>query len=252
MNHVKELFENGKPALGTWVTIQHPDIPEILSTLPFDWLMFDIEHSPADISTLQTMLPTVSDQITPFVRVPWNDIVWIKRVLDLGVKGILVPYVNTKKEAEKVVNACRYPPRGVRGVGPRRATKYGSKDLEAYYHTFEDELIISVQVETSEALENLDAILSVNGIDMAFVGPNDLSANLGVYRQFDSPKYKRAIDTVLTTCNTNDVVPGIFTGHPEDVKKQLKKGFQFISIGIDYDIFRNTYARFLKEIKNIQ
>lgn len=149
MNKVKELLEAGEPAFGTWVTIQHPDVPEILSTLPFDWLMFDMEHAPADVSTLETMLPAVDeDHVVPFVRVPWNDIVWIKRVLDVGVKGILVPYVSTKAEAKKVVNACQYPPRGIRGVGPRRAINYGEKDREDYYDRFEGNLVIGVQVET--------------------------------------------------------------------------------------------------------
>lgn len=250
MNEVKELLNAGKPALGTWVTIQHPDVPEILSTLSLDWLMFDMEHAPADISTLEKMLPAVDeDHATPFVRVPWNDIVWVKRVLDLGVKGLLVPYVNTKQEAKKAVKACQYPPQGVRGVGPRRATKYGKKDLGEYYDSFAEDLVIGVQIETPKALENLDVILSVEGIDFAFIGPNDLSANLGVYRQFSSSTYKKAIDKVLATCNEKQVAPGIFSGDPSEITDQIEKGFQFISIATDYGILRSSYANILKELK---
>lgn len=253
MNKVKELLNAGEPALGTWVTIQHPDVPEILSTLSLDWLMFDMEHAPADISTLETMLPAVDeDHVTPFVRVPWNDIVWIKRVLDLGVKGILVPYVNTKKEAKKVVKACQYPPQGVRGVGPRRATKYGEKDLGEYYDNFAETLVIGVQIETPKALENLDAILSVEAIDFVFIGPNDLSANLGVYRQFASTTYKKAVDKVLAICKEEQVAPGIFSGDPNEITDQIKKGFQFISIATDYGILRSSYAHILGELKGIR
>jgi len=251
MNKVKELFKRKEPALGAWVTIQHPDVVEILATLPFDWLMFDMEHSPADISTLQVILPALNGtDIVPFVRAPWNDMVVIKRLLDLGFKGILIPYVNSREEAEAAVRACRYPPRGVRGVGPRRAIRYGSIDIVEYYNNFErEDLIIGVQIETQKALDNIYETLSVEGIELAFVGPNDLSASLGVFRQLDHPKFQKAIDIVLKACEDLGVTPGIMAGSPEETKKWIERGFRFVSIAHDYSMLRRAYLNALNDVR---
>lgn len=252
MSRVKELFEKEEPAIGTWITIQNCDLVETLSTLPFDWFMFDWEHSPADISTLQTLLPGIrGTDITPFVRVPWNDIVRIKRVLDIGLEGILVPYVNNEKEAKNAVKACRYPPNGVRGVGPRRATMYGDTDIEEYFHNFEDEdLIVGVLVETQKALDNLDDILAVEGIKLAFVGPYDLSANLEIFGQFDHPKFQNAIERVLNVSEEVGVTPGIYTRSAKKAKTWIEKGFRFVSISSDYLVLRDAYSNALKGLRD--
>ncbi len=252
-NKVKELLKEGRPVIGAWVTIGHPDIVEVLATLPFDWLLFDMEHAPLDISTLQIMLPALKgSDITPFVRVPWNDPVIIKRALDLGFKGILIPWVNSKEEAKKAVKACHYPPHGVRGVGPRRATFYGSLDVVNYFHKFEKEdLIIAIQIETQKALDDIYEILSVKGIDIAFIGPNDLSASLGIFRQFNSPKFKNALNKVLRACEELNVVAGIFTMSAKEAKMRIAEGFKFIALAHDYSMLRNAYIRELKEVRSI-
>ncbi|NIQ06814.1 MAG: hypothetical protein GWO20_14130 [Candidatus Korarchaeota archaeon] len=252
MSRVKELFEKEKPAIGTWVTIQNCDVVEALSTLPFDWFVFDWEHSPADISTLQTLLPGIrGTNITPFVRVPWNAMVRIKRVLDIGLEGILVPYVNSKEEAKNAVKACRYPPNGVRGVGPRRATMYGSRDIVDYFHEFEEEdLIVGVLVETQKALNNLDEILAVEGIELAFVGPYDLSANLKIFGQFEHPKFKNAIQRVLNVCEEVSVTPGIYTRSAKKAKVWIENGFRFVSISSDYLVLRKAYSNALKGLRD--
>ncbi|MFW6048308.1 MAG: HpcH/HpaI aldolase family protein [Candidatus Natronoplasma sp.] len=251
MNSLKDKFRNDELTLGTWISVQHPDIVEMLSSLPFDWLMFDMEHSPATIQSLQKMLPALDGtDITPFVRVPWNDIVHIKRVLDIGFEGVLVPYVNTKKEAEKAVKACRYPPEGLRGVGPRRACMYGKQDVKDYFDNFEKEdLIVGIQIETSTALDNVDEILSVEGIDLALVGPMDLSANLGVFGDYDHPKFKEAIDKVLTACEKEDITPGAFATDVDQMKKQIEKGFRFVSIGLDYSVLLDAYSKILNTLR---
>ncbi len=246
---IEEPVKSEQISLGTWLTIQDPTIVELLSNLPLDWLMFDMEHGPADISTLQKILPALSDDVTPFVRVPWNDKVRIKRALDLGFEGLLVPYVNNKEEVKEIVNACRYPPRGIRGIGPRRAIKYGEKDIEEYYESFEDDLIIGVQVETSDSLDNLNKILSVDEVDMAFVGPYDLSANLGIFGELNHPDFNDAINKVLNKCEENDVVPGIFAGDREDAKNWIDKGFKFVSIGQDFSNLREKYLKDLEFLK---
>jgi|Deesub1362B_J571_1020462.scaffolds.fasta_scaffold00065_120 2-keto-3-deoxy-L-rhamnonate aldolase RhmA len=250
MNKTKNLLKEGKVALGAWVTIQHADVAEIMATLPFDWLLFDMEHSPADFSTINTLLPALNGtEITPFIRVPWNDMVMIKRALDLGIQGLLIPYVNTKEEAEAVVRASRYPPKGIRGVGPRRATKYGVIPITEYYEKFEKEdLLIGIQIETDEALKNIEDMLSVDGVDLAFIGPNDLSASLGVFRKLDDPKFQRAVDLVLEACESSGVAPGIMTGGSEDAKKWIERGFKFVSIAHDYSILRKAYLNALTEV----
>jgi len=251
MNKTKKLLKEGKIALGAWITIQHIDVAELMATLPFDWLLFDLEHSPGEIATVNTMLPALNgSEITPFIRVPWNDMVMIKRALDLGIQGLLVPYVNTKEEAEAVVRASRYPPKGIRGVGPRRATKYGSIPVVEYYEKFEEDLIIGVQIETEEAVRNVEDIVSVEGVDLAFIGPNDLSAALGVFRKFEDPKFQSSVDRVLEACENSGVAPGIFCGGVEDAKKWMERGFRFLSIGHDYSMLRRAYLNALAKLTN--
>jgi len=252
VNKTKKLLKEGKAALGAWVTIGHPDVVEIMASLPFDWLLFDMEHAPLDISTVETLLPALNGtDITPFVRVPWNDMVIIKRALDLGFMGILVPYVNTKEEAEAAVRACRYPPRGIRGVGPRRATRFGSIPATEYFEKFEKEVLtIGIQIETERAIKNIEDILSVEGIELAFVGPSDLSASLGVFKKFDHPKFQKAIDIVIENCENAGVAPGIMTGGPEDAKKWIERGFRFISIAHDDIILRRAYLSALTDVSD--
>lgn len=246
---VEDFGLGDEVSLGTWLTIQNSDVVEVLSSLSLDWLMFDMEHGPATVNSLGNLLPAVSDDVVPFVRVPWNDKVWIKRVLDLGFEGLLVPYVNSVDEVYDVVDACRYPPEGVRGVGPRRAINYGEKDIKKYYDHFEDDLIIGIQIETRESLDNLDEILSVDEVDMAFVGPYDLSASLGIFGDLENQEFKDAMDRVLAKCKDNDVVPGIFAGGREDAEKWISDGFKFVSLGQDFSNLREKYSSDLDYLK---
>ncbi|MBC7114545.1 MAG: hypothetical protein H5T47_02815 [Archaeoglobi archaeon] len=250
MNKTKELLKNGDFAIGAWVTIQHPDVAEIMATLPFDWLLFDMEHSPAEIYSINMMLPALNGtDITPLIRVPWNDMVVIKRALDIGAQGILVPYVNSREEAENAVRFTRYPPRGLRGVGPRRATRYGSIPASEYYERFEEDLLIGVQIETEEAVENVEDIASVEGVDFLFIGPNDLSASLGVFNRLDDPKFQNAVQRVLEACESSGKAPGIMCRGSEDAKMWMEKGFRFLAIAHDYSTLRRAYMNALKELR---
>ncbi|MEM2740240.1 MAG: aldolase/citrate lyase family protein [Candidatus Bathyarchaeia archaeon] len=250
MGGLKKKLKDGKTALGTWITINHPDVVDILSTLPFDWFVFDMEHSPLDVSNLEVlMMPLKGTEITPIVRVPWNDMVVIKRVLDVGAEGVLIPWVNSREEAEAAVRYVRYPPRGVRGVGPRRCIMYGERPFLDYYRRFEDEeLVLIVQVETAKAIDSLEGILSVEGIDVAYVGPMDLSVNLGIPTMFDHPKFKEALDKVLKVCKKYGVTPGIHTFSIEQAKKYADEGFRFIALMSDQrgltSIFKSTLSEF--------
>jgi len=230
-NPLKEKLRRGEAVIGTFVGIGHPDVTEWLSHLGFDWLLLDAEHSPLDFGTLQQMLQSMSGtNCVPIIRPQWNDPVIIKRVLDIGAYGVLVPWVNSKEEAENVVKACRYPPEGLRGFGPRRP---GMFDPD-YYKTANDELLIAVQIETAQALSNLDEILSVPGIDACYIGPWDLSCSLGlgVPPKWDDPKFLAAFDRVLAAAKRHGKPAGMFAVM-DNIGWALEKGFRFNTVDDD-------------------
>lgn len=247
---LKEDLRSGKITFGTWITINHPDVPDALSDLDLDWLVFDMEHAPLDIPDIEVLtMPLKNSAITPLIRVPWNDFVVIKRALDIGAKGILAPWVNDREEAERVVSAASYPPRGIRGVGPRRCTRFGEIGFLDYYKTFEEnERVIAVQVETKQALDNLEEILSVPGIDVAYIGPNDLTTNFGIPIQYGHPKFVEAVKKVIKTCEICDVAPGIHTFSVDMAKKAVESGFRFIAIMSDLSMMKNAFRRVLAEL----
>ena len=179
-NPVKRLLRQGKKTAGAWVQTGSPVAAEIMAQAGFDLIMLDLEHAPGDNMTLVHICQALGGTgAVPMVRATWNDFVQIKRILDAGAYGVLVPYVNTGKEAEAAVSACKYPPEGIRGVaGSPRAAGYGRNRGE-YLNRANDELLILTAVETGEAVENLDEILTVPGLDGIFVGPMDLASSLG-------------------------------------------------------------------------
>lgn len=231
-NPVKTKLKRGETSIGTWVGIGHPDITESLSKVGFDWLLFDTEHSPLNIEVIQRLLQSMgyARNCVPLIRVAWNDLILVKRALDIGAYGLVIPWVNTKEEALNAVKACKYPPEGVRGFGPRRA----AMDDPDYVKTANEELLIVAQIETETALKNLDEILSVKGIDVALIGPYDLSMNLGVFTLWDNPKFKVAVDRILQACEKWKVTPG-YVCDDKNVKWAAERGFRFLSIEGDED-----------------
>src|SRR2546427_10361111 len=176
-NELKLALKQGKIAFGAGVTIGHPDIAEILALQGYDWIFFDCEHSVMNEADVQRGLQAIRfSRAVPLVRVAWNDMIMIKKMLDVGVYGIIVPWINTKEDAIKAVQAMRYPPQGMRGFGPRRASM-GDPD---YVSTANGELFLGIQIETQSGVDNLDDILSVEGIDATLIGPNDLTNSLGI------------------------------------------------------------------------
>lgn len=229
-NPVKAKLRRGEVSIGAWISIAHPDITESLAKVGYDWILFDTEHCPLNVEMIQGLLQSMGygTRSTPLIRVAWNDLVLVKRALDIGAYGVVIPWVNTKEEAVNAVRACKYPPEGVRGFGPRRA----AADDPEYVQTVNEELLIVAQVETEAALRNLDEILSVKGIDVALIGPWDLSLNLGVFTQWESPKFKAAVDRVLEACKRWNVTPGYVCGD-DTVKWAFDRGFRFLSVGGD-------------------
>jgi len=246
-NPLKEKLNRGEAVIGTFISIGHPDVAEWLSRLGFDWLLLDNEHSPTGLETLQTMMQGMNGSpCVPLVRPQWNDPVIIKRVLDAGAYGVLIPWVNSKEQAEQAVSACKYPPQGLRGFGPRRA---GMFDPD-YFTTANDEILVTVQIETGEALKNLDDIMAVPGIDACYIGPYDLSVSLGfgVPPKWDEPRYMAAIDRVLEVAARHGKPAGMFA-NMENIEWALEKGFRFNSVDND-DIFLLRGARMALEKAN--
>lgn len=225
------LLKERKVAFGSWVTIANPEVVEMLSLSGFDWLLFDMEHAPLDYQTLEYMLMAVRGDSTPLVRVPFNNPVYVKRVLDLGAAGILFPLINDKEEAKLAVKSTRYPPEGIRGVGPRRAASYGLRTEE--YYSLAESVMVVVQIETRDAVENIHEILSVEGISAFFIGPNDLSFSYGC-RSWREEPVKRAIEGLAAASEDTGVPGGMYCSDDESLKFALQLGFKLIALGSDY------------------
>ncbi|MFQ5762469.1 MAG: HpcH/HpaI aldolase/citrate lyase family protein [Candidatus Bathyarchaeia archaeon] len=235
INRVKEMLSRGEVTLGTWVTIGSPDVAEILANLCFDWLVYDTEHAPLSIETVQSMIQATSaTNVTSFIRVAWNDMVLIKRALDIGAYGVVVPWVNNRDDAIRAVKATQYPPKGVRGVGPRRSALYGL-DSADYFRKAETELLTIVQIETPEAVKNIDDILTVEGVGLFFIGPTDLTTALGIEGvDQNHPKFIEALEKVLEAGGKYGVPGGIMTYNEHHVRNAVERGFKFISLASDF------------------
>jgi len=192
-------------------------------------------------------------QMVPIVRVPWNEHYFIKRALDIGAKGIIVPMVNTREEAIAAVQACLYPPKGIRGFGPTKAAFYWGIDTKEYIKVANDEILVIVQVEHKTAVESLDKILTVDGIDLAMVGPMDLSGSMGVLGDPAHPEVMTAIDEVAEAGKRHQVPLGILSLTAEDCKRRIAQGFRFFLVGADIGIIMQgatqLHDRFLLEAK---
>ena len=241
-NLVKEKLRAGKPAVGTWIEMPFPDISEQLAMMGFDWLVFDVEHGVFSFPQVQLMIQSMArfPDCLPMVRVPINDPVYFKWALDIGATGIVVPMVNNGKEAERAVKSCKYPPDGMRGCGPRRAADYG-RTYKEYVQSSNDEVLVVPMIETKDALANLDEILSVKGVDAIFVGPDDLSLNLGIFQQKTHPEFKNALKKILAACHKHGVAPGMHCNE-SNISDAISDGFQFVALNDD-DTFLQMGAK---------
>jgi 2-keto-3-deoxy-L-rhamnonate aldolase RhmA len=226
-NVLREKLNAGNPCIGTFVQLGHPDVTEMLSRMGFDWLVIDGEHSPMGFETMTGLLQAMNGtDCTPIVRPQWNDMVAIKRALDIGAHGVLIPWVNSREDAEYTVRACKYPPRGQRGFGPRRAGLFDP----TYAQTANDELLVIAQIETREAVGNIDDILSVDGIDACYIGVMDLSLSYGLKGpDFEDPDYLAAFDTVLAASEKWKKPVGLYA-FASNVQWAIEKGFTLITV----------------------
>jgi 2-keto-3-deoxy-L-rhamnonate aldolase RhmA len=229
MNVVKDMLKAGKTAVGVTASLSSP--VELLADAGFDFLLFDTQHSTMGIKELQHQLRAMKGKkAIPIVRVGDNYQDQICYALDIGAKGIIVPMVNSKEEAEHVVRCCKYPPDGIRSAAGMRGEWGEFKDFTEYMSAVNDELLIIPMVETLKALKNLDEILSVPGIDVLLVGPSDLSIALGIALDYLNPKYQETLDKIAKACDDAGVIPGMyFIPGGQDPSDFVERGFRFFT-----------------------
>lgn len=235
MNNLKDKLRKNELTIGSWITLGHTAVAEIMVKAGFDWLTIDMEHSALTLHQAQQLIQVIElSGCVPLVRVGENHPALIKRVMDAGAHGVIVPMVNTKEDAIKAVNAVKYPPVGTRGVGLARAQGYGL-EFERYKDWVNNGSIVIVQIEHIKAVENLEEILSVDGVDGFVVGPYDLSGSIGRPGEFNHPDVCSALRRVMKVSKGLNKTAGFHVISPDanEVNKKIKEGYRFISFSLD-------------------
>ncbi len=232
-NRLRTIWKSGGAAVNGWLAIPNSFSAETMAHQGWDTLTVDMQHGVVDYQAMVTMLQAISTtQTVPMVRVPWLEPGVLMKALDAGAYGVICPMVNTREDAQKLVAWTHYAPRGTRSFGPVRATLYGGAD----YPQFANETIVTfAMIETAQALDNLDDILSVEGLDAVYIGPSDLSISLGCKPAMDDlePKVSQAVDHILARAKAHGVVAGIHNTGPESALRRMVKGFQLVTVSSD-------------------
>src|SRR6266702_2610784 len=237
-NHVKQKLKQGELALGAWLNFPGIATARVMAQLGFDWLVVDMEHSAQSATLMADMVATIADGGTcaPLVRVPNNSVEWFKWALDAGAWGVVVPMVNSREEAQRAVEYTKYPPLGARSIGGAFGPYgFGITNWPDYARTANDEIIMIIQIESRQALQHLDEILSVPGIDVAFVGPNDLHAQLGLIPSSEGaePEFTEALEHIKAAARKYHLALGMFSNNGEAAAERVRQGFQMISVTTD-------------------
>jgi len=235
-NNFKRAIAAGQQQLGLWSSLSSNYTVEVIAGAGYDWLLIDTEHSPNDLESVLTQLQAVAPYSThPIVRVAWNDTVLIKRYLDAGAQSLLVPFVQNADEARAAVAATRYPPMGVRGVaGTTRANRFGR--VPNYARRAHEELCVLLQVETRQALDNIEEICAVEGVDGVFVGPADLHASLGYPGETGNPAVVPMIEDAIRRIRKAGKAPGVLTSAEAEVRRYIEAGCLFTAVGSDVGV----------------
>jgi 4-hydroxy-2-oxoheptanedioate aldolase len=250
-NHFKAALHKGDMQLGLWSGLSNHITVEVLANAGFDWLLLDTEHSPNELPMVHSQLQAITRGSThPIVRPTWNDTVTIKRLLDIGAQTLLIPFVENADEARKAVAATRYPPLGVRGyAAAARASDFGR--IKNYPHACQDQLCVLVQVETPEALDNIEAIAAVDGVDGVFIGPGDLAAAMGYIGQIGHPEVVAAIDDAITRIRACGKPAGILAVDEKLARRWIDVGANFIAVGSDTGLLARGAEQLAAKFKNI-
>jgi 4-hydroxy-2-oxoheptanedioate aldolase len=249
VNRFRQALAEGRQQLGLWCSLPSAYAAEVVAGSGFDWLLLDTEHSPADVPTVLGQLQaTAAYDVSAIVRPASNDIVLIKRYLDIGAQTLLIPYVQSAAEAAQAVAAMRYPPGGVRGVAAlTRATRFGR--VEGYARRAAEELCLLVQVETQQALDSLEAIAAVEGVDGIFIGPGDLAASLGYPGEQNHPAVVGAIEDAIRRVRAAGKPAGILTADTAFARRCIALGTTFTAVGADVGILARGSEKLAREFR---
>jgi 4-hydroxy-2-oxoheptanedioate aldolase len=248
-NTFKKAILGGRQQIGLWVSLASPYSAELVAGSGFDWLLLDGEHSPNDPPLMLPQLQAVAPYpVSAVVRPAWNDTVLIKRYLDIGVQSLLIPYVQSVREAEAAVAAVRYPPRGVRGVaGMTRASRYGR--VAEYTKRAEPEICLMVQIETRAGLDNLEAIARTDGVDGVFIGPADLAAGLGHLGNMMHPDVQSAIEDAIKRIRACGKPAGILSSDEAATRRYIEWGTTFTAVGMDAMLLAHAADKLAKTFR---
>jgi 2-keto-3-deoxy-L-rhamnonate aldolase RhmA len=251
MNAFRQLMQSSgsQPPIGTWISSASPLLAEAMGHVGFDWVVVDMEHAPLDVMPLLNLLQAVGNtKATAIVRVPWNDPVVVKRVLDAGATTVLFPFVQNAEEARQAVAATRYPPNGVRGMsGMSRASRFGT--VPNYLKNADGTMGVIVQLETPQALSQLEAIAAVNGVDALFIGPADLSASMGHVGQFTHPEVMTAMSDAARRCKAAGMPIGSLGSTPEVAVQYRAMGYDFVSVASDMGLLMRGAQAALQSLR---
>src|SRR5512135_1742227 len=232
-NRLRDIWQAGGAAVNGWLAIPNSFSAETMAHQGWDTLTIDLQHGVVDYQAMVTMLQAISTTATvPVVRVPWLEPGILMKTLDAGAYAVICPMVNTREDAQRLVAYTNYAPRGTRSFGPVRAQLYGGPD---YFQHANDTVVRFAMIETAQALDNLDAILSVEGVDAIYIGPSDLSISLGCKPSFDElePKAAQAVEHILARARHHGVVAGMHNGGPAAARARIAKGFRFVTVSSD-------------------
>jgi 2-keto-3-deoxy-L-rhamnonate aldolase RhmA len=250
-NLVKRKLKEGKPSIGTWISVGHPDIAMYLADLGFDWLVCDMEHGPYGPETYHFMVQAMlynRKNCMPMARIPWNDLIWAKKAMDAGATGLVIPRVESAEMAQETIRIMKYPPEGERGAGPRLAAFHDPD----YFSTINDESLVVVMIETQRGLDNIDEIFAVEGVDACFVGPSDFTLDMGIHRQYTHPRLTDALEKIIKAGEEYGVAPGMhcqITPGPTNINNAIEQGFQFCAISSDVGFLRHAATEAITSVK---
>ena len=251
LSNFLSTIRSGRPAVGTGVALSDPTVTDLLSQVGYDFLFIDMEHNPFTLENVHAHLLTLSGTSTAaLVRVPANSDLIVKPLLELVPVGLIFPMICTADQAAEVVAACKYPPVGKRGFGPRRGIGYGGKGLPEYLSDADNQTLVIIQIEHREGVENLDAILAVEGVDGVCIGPMDLTASLDCLGQFEHPRYLEALDEIIAKVKTAGLLLGVSTGF--DAAGWIARGMQWISYSVDTNMLGDRSRQLLGQIRKIE
>jgi len=241
-NRVKAKLAKGQASIGTWNMIGHPVVAEILAQAGFDWIGLDLEHGTMDWPQALVQMQVIQGNgCLPLCRLPVNDPVHFKWALDAGAGGVIVPMVRSAEDARRAVTSARYPPEGERGVGICRAHRYGP-GFDEYVRGANEETLIVLQIEHIDAVNDIEGICAVPGVDAFFIGPYDLSGSMGLIGQVHHPEVEEAVEQVLRAGQTSGIAPGlhIVDPRPGEMEQRIQEGFRFIAVGLDTLMLGNS------------